>query len=69
MRSGFALGRVIASAGLVALITLSSVRFVRVNPTTVALSYAVAILLVATNRAGDMQDTVVADRSIRHANA
>ncbi|HEV3214098.1 MAG TPA: ATP-binding protein [Vicinamibacterales bacterium] len=48
VRRAFVLGRIIASIGIVALITLLYFQFLRVNPTTVALSYLVAILLIAT---------------------
>src|SRR5713101_150989 len=42
------MGRVTASIGAVALITALYSEVLRVNPTTVALSYLVAILLIAT---------------------
>jgi len=44
----FVLGRIVASIGVVALLTLVYFRFLPVNPTTVALSYLIAILLIAT---------------------
>jgi K+-sensing histidine kinase KdpD len=48
VRRTFVLGRIIVSIGIVALITFLYFQFFRVNPTTVALSYLVAILLIAT---------------------
>jgi two-component system sensor histidine kinase KdpD len=48
VRHGLALGRVVASIGVVAVITDLYVQILPVNPTTVALSYLVAILLIAT---------------------
>src|ERR1700687_1973016 len=43
-----ATGRIAASIGAVALITALYFNVLRVNPTTVALSYLIAILLIAT---------------------
>jgi two-component system sensor histidine kinase KdpD len=43
-----AIGRLAASIGAVALITALYSEVLRVNPTTVALSYLIAILLIAT---------------------
>ena len=48
MRNIIAIGRVAASIGAVALITVLYSEMLPVNPTTVALSYLVAILLIAT---------------------
>ena len=48
MRRAFALGRVVASVAAVAAITGLYFRLIEVNPTTVALSYVVSILLIAT---------------------
>ena len=48
MRNIIAIGRVAASIGAVALITVLYTEVLRVNPTTVALSYLIAILLIAT---------------------
>ena len=48
MRNLLAMGRVAASIGAVALITVLYSEVLHVNPTTVALSYLVAILLIAT---------------------
>ena len=48
MSRAFALARIVASVGGVAVITGLYVRILPVNPTTVALSYLVAILLIAT---------------------
>ena len=48
MRNLLAMGRIAASIGAVALITVLYSQVLRVNPTTVALSYLVAILLIAT---------------------
>jgi two-component system sensor histidine kinase KdpD len=42
------LGRTVASVGAIGLLTFLYARGVQVNPTTVALSYVVAILLIAT---------------------
>ncbi len=43
-----AAGRIVASAGLVALLTALYSQLIQVNPATVALSYVVAILILAT---------------------
>jgi two-component system sensor histidine kinase KdpD len=48
VRKLVAIGRVGASIGAIALITALYARMLTVNPTTVALSYLVAILLIAT---------------------
>jgi two-component system sensor histidine kinase KdpD len=48
VRHVIALGRIVASIGVVAVITGLYVQILPVNPTTVALSYLVAILLLAT---------------------
>jgi two-component system, OmpR family, sensor histidine kinase KdpD len=48
VRHAFALVRVLASIAVVAIITALYVQILPVNPTTVALSYLVAILLLAT---------------------
>ncbi len=48
MRRIIAVGRIAASIGAVALITVLYGAAIPVNPTTVALSYLVAILLIAT---------------------
>jgi two-component system, OmpR family, sensor histidine kinase KdpD len=48
VRHAFALVRVLASIAVVAIITALYVEILPVNPTTVALSYLVAILLLAT---------------------
>jgi two-component system, OmpR family, sensor histidine kinase KdpD len=48
VRTVIAIGRVAASIGAVALITALYFNVLRVNPTTVALSYLIAILLIAT---------------------
>jgi two-component system, OmpR family, sensor histidine kinase KdpD len=48
VRRIIAAGRIVASAGLVALITLLYSELIQVNPATVALSYVVAILILAT---------------------
>jgi two-component system sensor histidine kinase KdpD len=48
VRRAFVVGRVVAAVSLVAVITAFYFRILRVNPTTVALSYLVAILLIAT---------------------
>src|SRR6202790_2707405 len=42
------MGRIAASIGAVVLITALYFEILRVNPTTVALSYLIAILLIAT---------------------
>ena|SRR6266850_2914481 len=41
-------GRIAASLGVVAFVTAAYVRFIPGNPTTIALSYVVVILLIAT---------------------
>jgi two-component system sensor histidine kinase KdpD len=46
--ASFSLVRIAASVGLIASITFVYFRLVSVNPTTVALSYVIAILLIAT---------------------
>jgi two-component system sensor histidine kinase KdpD len=48
VRHAVALGRVVVSIGVIAATTALYVRIYPVNPTTVALSYLVAILLIAT---------------------
>ncbi len=48
MRNIIAVSRVAASTGAVALLTVLYALVLRVNPTTVALSYLIAILLIAT---------------------
>ena len=48
MRNIIAIGRVTASIGAVVLITVLYFEALHVNPTTVALSYLIAILLIAT---------------------
>jgi two-component system sensor histidine kinase KdpD len=48
VRRAFVLIRIAASIGVVGLITFLYTQFLPVNPTTVALSYLVAILLIAT---------------------
>jgi two-component system sensor histidine kinase KdpD len=48
VRNIIAMGRVAASIGVVALITALYFEVLQVNPTTVALSYLIAILLIAT---------------------
>jgi two-component system, OmpR family, sensor histidine kinase KdpD len=48
VRNLLAMGRIAASIGAVGLITVLYSQALRVNPTTVALSYLVAILLIAT---------------------
>jgi two-component system sensor histidine kinase KdpD len=48
VRNIIAIGRVAASIGAVALITVLYYEALHVNPTTVALSYLIAILLIAT---------------------
>jgi two-component system, OmpR family, sensor histidine kinase KdpD len=48
LRRGLLLARMLASTGAVALITALYFRVVMVNPTTVALTYVVAILFMAT---------------------
>jgi two-component system sensor histidine kinase KdpD len=48
VRHALALGRVVLSIGVVAVVTALYTRILPVNPTTVALSYLVAILLIAT---------------------
>ena len=47
-RNLIAIGRVAASIGTCALITVLYFQLLRVNPTTVALSYLMAILLIAS---------------------
>jgi two-component system, OmpR family, sensor histidine kinase KdpD len=42
------LGRIAASLAVVAIVTTAYVRFIPANPTTIALSYVVVILLIAT---------------------
>src|SRR5713226_7684867 len=49
MSRTFFVGRTGASVGVVAVITALYFRFITVNPTTVALTYVVAILLIATS--------------------
>jgi hypothetical protein len=48
VRNIIAMGRVVASIGAVALITTLYFEMLHVNPTTVALSYLIAILVIAT---------------------
>ena len=48
MTPGLRVIRLVVSAGAVALVTLALLQLREVNPTTVALSYVIAILLIAT---------------------
>ena len=48
MRRILMIGRFAASIGVIGLITVAYFQLIHVNPTTVALSYLVAILLMAT---------------------
>jgi two-component system sensor histidine kinase KdpD len=48
MRRLVAVGRLVASIGAIALLTVLYAAFVRVNPTTIALSYIVVIVIIAT---------------------